>query len=120
MGHAARLAILLLAGSLALGCFVLEELDEAQKLSSGPRAAAKAAPEESPPEATEPSSGPGPLERLQAWWAKRQEPKPPARHADDVMVRCQAGGRTWYTRKFDCLARGGTAEPAGATTAPGT
>jgi hypothetical protein len=118
MAYAARLAVLLLVGSLALGCFVLEELDHAKQLSSGPGSAKPSPRDEEPPPKAEPPSGPNSIERLQAWWAKRQQAARPPRHPDDAMVRCRSGGRTWYTHKRDCLAGGGTPELASSAERP--
>ena len=114
-----RLPAVLLASALVLGCFVFEELDNAKALAdnAGPRARAAAAaakaPEAEPEDGASAASGPGLLDRVKEWWAKRSQPPPPERDPEDVTGLCQTGSRSWYTRKFDCLARGGSFEPAG-------
>ncbi len=102
------LPLLCLALVLCQGCFVFDELDKSKAMlpKKAPAAAAETAPAEPEPAPTR--SGPGPLERLQKWWAKRSEPPPRQRDPADVMVRCELHGERWYTHRFDCLARGGT------------
>jgi hypothetical protein len=109
-----RAPALLLVALLASGCFVFDELDTAHKtmdeLSGGP--AHKAEPEP-PAGGGGEADGPGLLARVQAWWTSqgagpsRSEDDGPERNPEDVPVRCEVDGRSVFTHKFDCLARGG-------------
>ena len=105
-----------LLASLCQGCFVLEEIDKGQQIMDqhSPRAREKQVQQE------EPSAGrssaraganreEGTLEALRKWWKKKREPAPPERDLDDVVVRCQIGGSMHFTRKSDCMLRGGRA-----------
>lgn len=108
------LAAPLLASLLVTGCFVFDELDNANKtavqLSRSQRPAGSPAPEE-PQEPVAEDEGPGILARLEGWWARRSaQPKaapPRRREPEDVPVRCQVDGSVLFTHRFDCLARGG-------------
>jgi hypothetical protein len=113
MRKLACLLVWLLVGGLASGCFVLEELDEAKKLSSKGTVAKRAPAQEEPPAEARRAQGPGVLDRLEAWWTRVRTPAPPPPHPDDLPVLCQLGGKTLFTHKRDCLARGGAVESAG-------
>jgi hypothetical protein len=108
-----RILVVALLASLCQGCFVLEEIDKGQQLMDqhSPRA---------PEEVAQQQAGAAPhiaragakreegiLEGLKKWWKKKREPAPPKRDPDDVVVRCQIGGTMHFTRKSDCLLRGG-------------
>ena len=51
----------------------------------------------------------GTLEGLKKWWKKKRQPAPPKRDPNDGIVRCQIGGTMQFTRKSDCMLRGGRA-----------
>jgi hypothetical protein len=110
-----RAPALLLVAFLASGCFVLDELDTAHKtmdeLSGGPAPKAEA---ESAAGGSGEAEGSGLLARVQAWWTSQGAAAPsrsaddgPKRNPEDVPVRCEVDGRSVFTHKFDCLARGG-------------
>ena len=103
--------VVALLASLCQGCFVLEELDKGQQIMDqhSPRAREKAAQQEEASAA--PRAGAkqeeGTLDGLKKWWKKKREPAPPKRDPDDGAVRCQIAGTTHFTRKSDCMLRGG-------------
>ena len=93
---------------------MLEEIDKGQQIMEqhSPRASEKRAQQEAA------GAGPrtaragakqeeGTLEGLKKWWQKKREPAPAKRDPDDVIVRCQIAGTTHFTRKSDCMLRGG-------------
>jgi len=106
--------IVALVASLCQGCFVLEEIDKGQELMDqhSPAAREQAAKREEASQA--PSSAragakqeESTFDRLKKWWQKKREPAPPKRDPDDVVVRCQIDGTMHFTRKSDCMLRGG-------------
>jgi ABC-type nitrate/sulfonate/bicarbonate transport system substrate-binding protein len=109
-----RILIVALLASLCQGCFVLEEIDKGQQLMDqhSPRAREKAAQQEEAvagPLSARPGAKQeeGILERLAKWWKKKREPAPSKRDPDDLVVRCQIGRTMHFTRKSDCMLRGG-------------
>ena len=111
-----RLLATALVAWLCQGCFVLEELDKGQaimdqhsgrkareeKAAGNPgRLAARAAGEEDPNWIATWT------EKAEGWWREARRKGPPEPDPDDIVVRCGLGERTWFTRKSDCLIRGG-------------
>jgi hypothetical protein len=108
-----RILVVTLLASLCQGCFVLEEIDKGQQIMEqhSPRAREMKAQQEeadADPRAGAKQEG-GALEGLKQWWKKKREPAPPKRDPDDVIVSCQIGGTMHFTRKSDCMLRGGRA-----------
>lgn len=106
-----RILLVALLAGLCQGCFVLEEIDKGQKLidQHSPAAREKAARQAEARKAAQADAEQeeGTLEELKKWWAKKREPAPPKRDPDDVVVRCQIRGSLHFTRKSDCMLRGG-------------
>lgn len=109
-----RILVVALLASLCQGCFVFDELDKGQQLieQHSPRAREKAAQQEdagaSPLSARAgEKQDAGILARLGAWWKEKRKPAPPKRDPDDVVVRCQIGRTMHFTRRSDCMLRGG-------------
>ncbi len=103
------LALLLLAGP-NLGCFVLDELDAAEKETAGYR---KNKPEK--PVAAKQDEGseknlPSYQKQLNQWWGEARSLD--ARDIDDSIVRCQLDGTAQFMSRDDCAARGGRAGEA--------
>jgi hypothetical protein len=104
-------APLALIALLLQGCFVFDEINKGQKeldryggAGGQPRAEKSAAPQPAQkPKAPEP----GLLARAQAWWAEKNEPKPPQRDPSDKIVRCDVGHSSQYMYASDCRARAG-------------
>ena len=109
-----RLVVLALTTCLGLGCFVLDELDSAEKLLDSPSFSKKqqkkkpevperpqAAPEKD--HADRPSVG--------EWWKKTRSLT--SGEVSDELVKCELGGATQFMRRPNCLARGGTPRQAG-------
>jgi hypothetical protein len=105
-----RALALTLAALLVSGCFVFDELDNAEK-TMGELSGKRPAAEKAEPEPAQGEKAPGVLARLQAWWTSQGQRAPkddgPERNPDDVPVRCDVDGRSVFTHKFDCLQRGG-------------
>jgi hypothetical protein len=111
MGMLRRISCVLIAG-LCWGCFVFDEIDAGQKWMDDHSPNAERRGEEAPPatalaSARKPKSEPGMGDKLKQWWAKVTEPPPPPPDPNDVIVRCQLGAATHFTRKNECLLRGG-------------
>lgn len=109
-----RILLIALLASLCQGCFVFDELDKSEQIVDhySPAARKKAAQQEEAREASRSAHAgtkqeEGILEGLKKWWAKKREPAPARRDPKDVVVRCQIGGSTNFTRKSDCVLRGG-------------
>jgi hypothetical protein len=106
-----RILLVAFLASLCQGCFVLEEIDKGQKIldqhSAGARAKAAQQEEAQASRGAGAKQEEGTLEGLKKWWAKQREPAPAKRDPDDVVVRCQIGRSMHFTRKSDCMLRGG-------------
>jgi hypothetical protein len=111
-----RLIALALTALLGLGCFVLEELDGAEKLLDKPsfsqeqereekKSVARTEPEAAPKQdhSDRPSEG--------QWWKKTRSLT--SGQIGDGLVRCDLGGTTQFMHRPNCLARGGTPRQAG-------
>ena len=99
------LAPILLFGS---GCFVFDEIDKGMKImeAHSPNRNKKKQEEE----AKDSEKSPTYRETVHAWWkdAKTLSISPGDRKAsDDPMVLCNHRGKTVFTKKSDCIARGG-------------
>jgi hypothetical protein len=108
-----RLVALALVTILALGCFVLDELDKSKELMDKPSFSSQ---EEKKPEApAQPQAAPGkaPAGRPSVgdWWKKTRSLAPG--DVSSEVVRCGLDGAVQFMRRPDCLARGGTPRPAG-------
>lgn len=111
-----RLIAISLLVWLCQGCFAFEELEKGEALMD--QFAGRDASEE--PAAQNTAGGPerGPREagfeglsawtdKFEGWWHAAWERKAPERDPDDIVVRCQLGDAPRFTRKSDCLTRGG-------------
>ena len=109
--------LLLIAGCALLlsGCFVLEELEAGEKIldQHGGRGGAASQPaEQAPPtRARRGKPEPGVLAKLQAvgdtigdWWKELVKGPP---DPNDAIVPCKVGGDIQFTRRAECLSRGG-------------
>ena len=105
--------LVVLSAALCWGCFVLDELEEGQRVMEqlGPgknaQTSQEAAPRESGPEE------PGVLERVQAWWAEVRRPDPVGPDPNNRIVRCTLGGSAQFMRESDCELRSGRAHASG-------
>ena len=109
-----RLFAAALISSLCCGCFVFDEIDKGQQWMDDHSASAQqSAKESSASDAGGPTGKvkeePSLVERAKEWWAKATEPPPPPPDPNDVIVRCKVGDSTQFTRKNECLLRGGHA-----------
>lgn len=111
-----HLLCIVLLGALCQGCFVFDELDKGEELMR------KYSPKNAEAEASEPAPAPsspaaedagamalltGLPGRVKGWWIELREPAAPERAAEDVVVRCELAERTQFTRRSDCIVRGG-------------
>jgi hypothetical protein len=111
---ALRLIALALTALLGLGCFVLDELDSAEKLLDSPgfsdnQQKKKPASPEPPPAAPEKAQADRPS--VGEWWKKTRSLTSGEVSAE--FVKCELRGATQFMRRPDCLARGGTPRQAG-------
>jgi len=94
------------------GCFALDELNEAEAIMDAHSATGKARAAEAQQEKNEKKDG-APLTlaekraEAQAWWNSATTVTSRADSSEDPMVHCRTGGSTLFTRRSDCLARGG-------------
>lgn len=101
----------LLVGLLALllsGCFVLDELDEGQRLMD--QHAGKGVKKEEEAAAAEPTAPAGGSGGAKAfdpsrWWKSARSLGPEKK--DKSIVRCELPGGSQFMREPDCLMRGG-------------
>ena len=111
---ARRLIALTLTAILGLGCFVLEELDSAEKLLDSPEFSDKrqkkkpAAPE---PSQAAPEKSYADRPSVGDWWKKTRSLT--SGEVSDEFVKCGLDGKTQFMRRPDCLARGGKPQQAG-------
>jgi len=92
------------------GCFVFDELDAGMEIMESHTPADKKKAKQAGQKA-EGEKPPTYQESLQAWWgeAKSINVSKEARLAeDDPMVPCKHQGKTVFTRRSDCVARGGS------------
>lgn len=103
--HTAALLVPLL---LAPGCFVIDEIDAGMEIME---AHTPAENKKKQAAATAPDGEPKPTydQLVGEWWkdATTLSSEPSAEAAEDPLVPCQHGGKSTYTRRSDCLARGG-------------
>ena len=108
------LALLLTTLVFATGCFVFDELDQGQKELDAHRPQA-VKQKEAEEKAKTAKSGEAPAtysQVTQAWWKDAKSlPSAPEEEADaagnpNATVTCKHGGKTFFTRRSDCLARG--------------
>jgi len=95
------------------GCFVFDEIDKGRELMEQ-HSPKKSSDESDAAGGTQTASAAGSgdeagfVERLRGWWSSRNEPAPPKRDPNDVVVRCQLGsGGAQFMRRTDCKLRGG-------------
>jgi len=116
---------LLLAVSFLSGCFVFDELDQAEQIldetTRGKRLKREAREAARAPETTEtteqkrapkkPSGESGAVAKLQEWWDEATAPAPIPPDPNDSLVRCKlSGGGERFSRRYDCLNQGGRVE----------
>jgi len=111
-----RLIALALTTVLGLGCFVLDELDDAKDLLDKPSFSQREKQEEKQPDAVEqPEAAPkkdhANLPSVGEWWKKTRSLT--SGELGEGLVRCELGGTTQFMHRPNCLARGGTPRQAG-------
>lgn len=98
----------------APGCFVFDELDKGEAIMDAHRPAAKKKKEEV--EAAKSGEAPPTYSQVtQNWWKDATSLSKAPEQGDDeagdpnATVTCKHEGKTFFTRRSDCLARGGSA-----------
>ena len=107
---------LTLVGFLGSGCFVFDEIDSGMEIMEAHTPAAnKKKKEEAAAQTTKDGEAPPTYSQVtQDWWKDASSlSKAPEEEGDapdpNAMVSCQHGGKTFFARRSDCLARGGRA-----------
>ncbi len=101
---------------LCQGCFAFEELEKGEALMD--QYAGRDASEEPAAQKTTGERESGPrgagsqglslwTDKVEGWWHAAWERKSPERDPGDIVVRCELGDTPRFTRKSDCLTRGG-------------
>jgi hypothetical protein len=98
-----RAFAIVLASLLCSGCFAFEEIDKGYELMEAHSPVKK--PGEEPEPTAQAKARPDP--RAQ-WWATATTLEPRSADGDDPLVSCRLGGGTRFTRRSDCLTRGGS------------
>ena len=110
-----QLLCIALVGTLCQGCFVFDELDKGEEIMRQHRPKNIDEVEAEPAPTTRPKRkddagmlafAKGLPGRALGWWEELQEPDPEDRPVDEV-VRCELPERIQFTRKSDCIVRGG-------------
>jgi hypothetical protein len=107
-----RVLVALTAVFLLSGCFVWEELEKGEAIldAHSPNRNKRKQEEEAAAKAAEAANAPTAAERAAEWWdnARSLGPSPDDKPDADPMVSCRIGGSTRFTRRSDCMARGGS------------
>jgi len=107
-----RFAALAFALAFGTGCFVLDELDAGMEIMESHTPADKKKPKtenaKAGPEAEKP---PTYQQAVSSWFgnAKTLSKSPGEDEGDDPVVSCRHAGKTLFTKRSACLARGGEA-----------
>lgn len=109
-----QILALMLPLAFGTGCFVFDELDAGMEIMEAhtPQNKKKAKAEAEAAAAAQGEAPPTYDQVVQDWWkdagSLNAAPRAEGEAAgDDAMVPCAHGGKTLFTRKSDCLARGG-------------
>jgi hypothetical protein len=104
------LPVLFLIPLLTSGCFVFEELDKGMEIMDAHTP--KKVKEQEEAEAAKLANGEKPptyAQSVGSWFQNAKSLAPREQTAsDDPMVKCTAQGRMLFTKRSDCLARGGS------------
>jgi hypothetical protein len=104
--------IALTAVSLLSGCFVWEELEKGEAIldAHSPNRNKRKQEEEAAAKAAEAENAPTAAQRAAQWWdsARAIGPRPDDKPDADPMVSCRIDGATRFTKRSDCMARGGS------------
>ena len=110
-----RLLVLAITASLLSGCFVFDELDKGEAIMNAhrPESEKKAEEAEATAAARAKAKDGKPVTSASLsheWWSKAKSLSRAPEDSDDPgrMVRCTRGKSSTFTRRSDCLAKGGT------------
>ena len=98
-----RALAVLLVSLLCCGCFAFEEIDKGYEIMESHSPKKKQA--EEPEQTAKAAARPDP--RAQ-WWRTATTLEPRSADGDDPLVSCRLGGGTRFTRRSDCISRGGS------------
>jgi len=107
-----RLAVYIAAVFLLSGCYVWDELEQSEAMMDAysPNAKKRKEEEEAARAAAEAENQPSASERAAEWWdgARSLGPRPDDAPSADPMVSCRLGGSVRFTKRSECISRGGS------------
>jgi hypothetical protein len=109
-GEGMRGLALIFVCLLTSGCFVFEELDKGMAIMEAhtPKATKEKQEAEAKAKLAEGEKPPTYAEKVGGWFENAKSLAPREHTSSgDPMVNCNAQGRTFFTKRSDCLARGG-------------
>jgi hypothetical protein len=102
-----RVLLLVLCGLLVSGCFVFEEIDKGMEIMEAHTPAANKKKQEQDALAESGEKPPTYAEKVGGWFENAKSLAPGDSTSADPLIACRTGGRTLFTKRADCLARGG-------------
>jgi hypothetical protein len=106
-----RVVFLCLLAAFWCGCFVFEEIDAGMEMMDKHSPAAKKTPGGKDGAPAQPDKdGEKPVtyaEKVGGWWQNATSLSSQPNASKEPFVQCTAGGKTFFTKKSDCQARGG-------------
>jgi hypothetical protein len=106
-----RVLALLIPLAFGTGCFVFDELDAGMEIMEAHTPQNKKKAKAEAAAAAEGEAPPTYDKVVQDWWkdagSLNAAPRAEGEAGSDAMIPCVHGGKTLFTRKADCLARGG-------------
>ena len=102
-----RVLLACLAAFALSGCFAFDEIDAGMEIMEAHTPASK---KKAKKEAEETKDGKPPTyaQKVGEWWGKASTlSSKPTATGENATVACKVDGTTLFTRKVDCLARGG-------------
>jgi hypothetical protein len=107
-----RIAVYIAAMFLLSGCFVWDELNKSEALldAYSPKARKQQEEQEAARAAAEAEKQPSASERAAEWWGSAHSigARPDDAPSADPMVSCRLGAGVRFTKRSECIARGGS------------
>jgi hypothetical protein len=102
-----RVVLLVLLAGLISGCFVFEEIDKGMEIMEAHTPAANKKKQEEAAPGADGEKPPTYAEKVGGWFENARSIAPGESHSGEPLVSCRTGGKTLFTKRADCLARGG-------------
>lgn len=102
-----RALVLLLCAGLASGCFAFEEIDKGMEIMEAHTPAANRKKQEEAAQGADGEKLPTYAEKVGTWFESAKSLAPGGRTSSDPLIACRTQGKTLFTKRADCLARGG-------------